>query len=206
MFLGTFMTTSEALVGLPNGDVTRTRSLARLVPSQRWRKSSILGINGVPAKPSVGEDDCVLKSFHNPYLMLNAEALALLDDDTQEPTDLHARLEVGRTLPSLRITQQDLLKYGYSSDCPRCTYTQLGDASSNPKHTDECRRRVYTCMYAADDYQLTRWLRQHPTDQATVGKSLDLQGPSFPASSSTSPAPVPPSATAQAPAKPQGKL
>ena len=42
VYLGTLMTSSEAIVGLPNGDVVRTRSVARLVPSQRWRKEAIV--------------------------------------------------------------------------------------------------------------------------------------------------------------------
>ena len=36
IFLGTVMSTNEALVGLPNGDVTRARGVARLRPDQRW--------------------------------------------------------------------------------------------------------------------------------------------------------------------------
>ena len=35
IFLGTLMTSNEAFTALPDGDVTRTRAVARLVPNQR---------------------------------------------------------------------------------------------------------------------------------------------------------------------------
>ena len=62
VYLGTMMTSSEALIGLPNGDVTRTASIARLIPSQKWKADAVLGITGTPAKPTKsGYDDAVLE-------------------------------------------------------------------------------------------------------------------------------------------------
>ena len=39
------------ILALPDGDVTRSRAVARLIPSQRWNKEAILAIKGVPSKP-----------------------------------------------------------------------------------------------------------------------------------------------------------
>ena len=126
------MTSTEAIIGLPNGNVTRTRSIARLIPSQRWRKDAVLGVKGVPAKPSMFEDDSVIESYDHPHLLLDDDARVALGGEEVEQTDLPLCLEHGRKLPSLRITQSDLLRYGYSGDCPRCIATQLADLSSTP--------------------------------------------------------------------------
>ena len=156
VFLGTLMTSTEAIVGLPSGDVVKTGSMARLIPSQRWRREAILAVRGTPAQPTLGEDDSVIESFHHPHLMMDAELHAKLDDEEIERTDTPLCLQPGRKLPSLRITQSDLLKYQYSDDCPRCIATQFGDLSLNPSHTGICRRRIYRAMYQADDPKLAR--------------------------------------------------
>ena len=63
-FLGTLMTSNEAIVGLPNGDVIRTNAIARLMPSQRWKPQAVLGITGTPAKPTAMDyDDSIIESF-----------------------------------------------------------------------------------------------------------------------------------------------
>ena len=62
------MHSTEALVGLPSGDVVRTNSIARLMPSQRWHPESLLNITGVPAKPTALDyDDSIIESFTNPH-------------------------------------------------------------------------------------------------------------------------------------------
>ena len=53
VYLGTMMTSSEALIGLPNGDVTRTASIARLIPRQNGMhrvSSTSLVLHLVPRK------------------------------------------------------------------------------------------------------------------------------------------------------------
>ena len=54
-FLGTMMTSNEAIIGLPNGDVTRPRSVARLVPSQRWRPEVMLKITGTRIRQAIND-------------------------------------------------------------------------------------------------------------------------------------------------------
>ena len=101
IFLGTIMSSNEALIGLPNGDVTRARSVARLIPSQQWEPERILAITGTPAKPTAsGFDDAQLESLFHPHLLLDAEQVALMDED-REPVDtgMHLCLHVDRRLP-----------------------------------------------------------------------------------------------------------
>ena len=115
MYLGTMMTSNGAIIGLPNGDVTRARSVARLVPSQRWRAEAIMSIEGTPAKPTKsGYDDAVLESLENPHLLLDAEQREMLDREDPSDTDMPLCVHLDRKLPSLRITKEDLQRYGYT--------------------------------------------------------------------------------------------
>ena len=67
-------------------------SIARLVPSQRWRPAAILAISGTPARPTaLDHDDAILESFSNPDLMLDSEQRALLDQEDVPDNDLHLR-------------------------------------------------------------------------------------------------------------------
>ena len=178
VYPGTRMTSNEALLGLPNGDVVRTRSIARLVPSQRWKRESVLAIRGTPAKPVLrGEDDTIIESFSNPHLHLDAELQAQLEDEEQAPSDLPICLQPDRKLPSLRITKQDLHRYGYTPGRPRCLNTELGDTITNSNHWDSCKRRIYRVMYRDDGPNLHCWLRDHPSDTTKVGQSLLDPGP-----------------------------
>ena len=123
---------------MPNGDVTRTASIAGLFPSQKWRTDAALNITGTPAKPSKHDyDDSVIESFSNPHLAIDAEQKALLDDDGPLDPDLPLCLHVDRKLPSLRIVKADLDRYGYTEGCPRCAPTQLGVVQHiNSNHWD----------------------------------------------------------------------
>ena len=185
------MTSNDCLIGLPNGDVTRSRSIARLVPSQRWKKDAVLAIRGTPSRPLLrGDDDSIIESVGNPHLHLDAELKAKLEDEEALPTDLPECLRPDRKLPSLRVTKSDLDKYGCTEGCHRCTNTQVGDTLSTPNHWDSCRRRVYQDMFLANDPKMHKWLKDHPTDPGNVGASVGLTPSPAAASSSTSPTPT----------------
>ena len=70
MFLGTLMTSNGARTALPDGDVTRARSIARVVPSQRWNTEAVLAIRRVPAdpRPKNPADDNAIETLQNPHL------------------------------------------------------------------------------------------------------------------------------------------
>ena len=48
IYLGTMMSSNEALIGLPNGDVTRARGIARIRPDQRWDLTLVNKLRGTP--------------------------------------------------------------------------------------------------------------------------------------------------------------
>ena len=51
----------------------------------------------------------------------------------------------------IRITKRDLIKYGYSPNCPRCLDLEAGIPRSNRHHSDECRLRVYLNYHDHND-------------------------------------------------------
>ena len=57
IFLGQSQTSNESYIGLPNGNVVKTRSVCRIVQSGRWDSKLILSIKGLPGKPSVSQQD-----------------------------------------------------------------------------------------------------------------------------------------------------
>ena len=132
------MTSNEAFIALPDGDVTRTRAVARLVPSQRWNKHAILAIKGVPSRPRPKNpaDDSVIESYRNPHLNLDAELRQKLEQEDESAADMPLCLHDGRKLPSLRITRSDLERYGPTIGCPRCLDIGLGIFSTGASHNE----------------------------------------------------------------------
>ena len=57
IFLGQSQTSNECFIGLPNGNVVRTRSVNRVVQSGRWDAKMILGVRGLPGKHTVAHQD-----------------------------------------------------------------------------------------------------------------------------------------------------
>ena len=90
VYLGTLMTSNEAVIALPDGEVTRSRAVARLVPSQRWRKEAILAIKGTPARPRPTNhaDDARVEAFANPHLSIDAELREKLEKHAELALDL----------------------------------------------------------------------------------------------------------------------
>ena len=191
IFLGNMMSSNEAIVGLPNGDVTRARGIARIRPDQRWDLALVNKLQGFPWLPSKGEDDSVLECMDNPHMYIDAEQRKLLEGELDvEESPIPRWLSGERSLPSLRITKGDLDHHGFTPGCPRCLDTQCGLKHITTNHTDECRSRIYKAMWRQGDANLSKWLRDHPDNQAKVGPSVaearaqDLESPGH--------APIPP--------------
>ena len=51
------MTSNEYYLGLPNGNVVKSRSVTRVVPSGRWDSKSILGVKGIPGKLTMSVEE-----------------------------------------------------------------------------------------------------------------------------------------------------
>ena len=118
IFLGTAPSSNEMCVGAEGGTIIRSRSMCRVVHEHRWSADPILKIAGTPMKPNPSSDgpadDVWIEETVNPH----------------EPADLDVELVVRpakageelrkKTANRIRITKNDLLRYGYTHDCPKC--------------------------------------------------------------------------------------
>ena len=101
-------------IELPNGDVTRPRSVCRVSEDRRWNKEAIQRLAGTPMHPNPMDDDHddpdSIEATFTPHAGLDSE----LRQDFQQEEPQGAQREEGR----LRITRADLQKYGYSEKLP----------------------------------------------------------------------------------------
>jgi len=178
---------AEAVNGLPDWDVARTRPAAKRIHSQWSKKEDVDTTPGTPTRPTCGEDDSITEPFDNPHPHRESELLAKLEATDRVPSDLNACLRHGRTLPSLRVATADPDRYGCTEGCPRCFNTQVGGTQYNCKRWDACRRSAYQEVYHADGSEIHSRLRGQPTDTAKVGPSVGLSASPAWANSSTFP-------------------
>lgn len=196
--LGTLMSSNDSFIGLPNGDVTRARGIARIRPDQRWDGSRLQTITGVPGRPHDTDDVSILETLVRPHIYLDDDERAALDQEDGNPPDLQPELAANRKLPSLRITRADLNKHGYHVGCLRCTGIRLGDFLTGNTRSDECRRSRHAKMGRAREPKLLRWFKGRPGRTLQFDKTTDLEPtkttdaesePATPASSSSSAGP-----------------
>ena len=142
VYLGTLMGSNECLVGLPNGDVTRASGVSRVRADQRWKPRLLQDLTGTPGRPHSKDDDSILESFNNPHLHLDAEEIALLENEHELSDGLPPQLGNDRQLPSLRITRADLDRYGHhgdASDAPISNWGTTAPLTITATHADaEC--------------------------------------------------------------------
>ena len=56
MYPGLPNVSNENYIGLPNGNVVKSRSAIRVVQSGRWDKNAVFVVQGIPGKPTVTRD------------------------------------------------------------------------------------------------------------------------------------------------------
>ena len=140
--LGTAPSSNEIYVGAGGGTVIRSRSMCRVVHEHRWSADLILKVAGTPMKPNPSSDepadDVWIEETVNPH----------------EPADLDVELvalpaEAGQELRKkaanrIRITKNNLLRYGHIHDCPKCIDLHANKNFTGRRHTEECRWRLYS--------------------------------------------------------------
>ena len=109
--------------------------MCRVVHEHRWSADLLLEVAGTPMKPNPGfdgpADDVWIEETVNPH----------------EPADLDVELvarpaEAGQELRTkaanrIRITENDLLRYGYTHDCPKCIDIPANKHFTCRRHTEE---------------------------------------------------------------------
>ena len=214
IYLGTTLTSNEAYVALPDGNVTRARALTRIRPDQRWRADIIEKITGTPQIPSAVADDSLLEAYADPHVHLDKEQQELLDredglpDTDAAPSLADATLE--RAPPRLRITQRLLNNYGFTHGCPRCDDLDAGKRNTNKHHSEFCRSRVYTDMKenndpVYDELRSSSDKRPRPTSTFATATQLEpIPATTPPAQAPEAPAPPPRPSPAAKESKPEG--
>ena len=148
-FLGVSGSSNEVYVADASGQVLKTRSIARVVASNRWVAQAVLGVSGTPGNHTTvraaDASSSHIEEHEDPHVDADAGDRALVDVEDEE-RKRRAKLLV-------RITQRDLRLYGYHDGyCPKCSALQRGQ-KNNVKHSDECLLRLYLAFKEAGDYK-----------------------------------------------------
>ena len=150
VYVGDAASSNEYYLALPNGNVVKSRSIVRVVPSGRWDQRSLLAVQGIPGKLTISDDsdDVDIEAF--------ADAHENLDDAERDARD--SEVADSRAMDSsciggdegmkgmdqqIRITRADRRKYGYTPHCHRCLDIEAGAYGTKAHHSDKCRLRIY---------------------------------------------------------------
>ena len=137
-FVGVSNNSNEIFVADSNGDIIKTRSIARVVAPSRWDAEAIRKVRGTPVQffsvNVEGEDSGHVEECLEPHVDADAAARDVADLDEAEKKK---RAEV-----LTRITGRDLRLYGYHPGCQKCEDLQKDRRSIRP-HSEECRLRIY---------------------------------------------------------------
>ena len=173
IYLGCATNSNECYVANVDGDVLKSRSVARVVADARWDADAIQKVKGMPGK-LIGHSIAHAEFEHleehlDPHV--DADAADRNHADVEES-------EVKKKVDELRINMQDLRLYGYHpGPCPRCEDIQRGVKRSFKHHSAECRNRVYQAIIDAKDprhkYLLTKGQTQDPEVAEDLKLSMD---------------------------------
>ena len=172
--LGIAPNSNEVYVATVDGDVTKTRSVARVVEASKWDPKAIEKIHGVPGKttsiPIAHADHPHLEEHLEPHIDGDAA-----DRDAVDREDGEARND-------FRITDRDLRLYGYHPGCPRCEAARAGQGGRKgfKPHSAECRWRLYEAWRDNHDkkFRYVEHLFKEPAQAVPVNvgaEGLDLE-------------------------------
>ena len=150
--LGMSTNSNEAFVALSNGNVIKSRSLARVVSASRWDARALNNIKGIPGDLTpVGLEDIgpQIEESLSPHLDADADSRQQADDAEPAVDSSKRQMEW-----QLRISAKDLRNYGFTDGCRRCADLQSQEPTRFRNHSDECRLRIYLEFKENDDH---RW-------------------------------------------------
>ena len=138
---------NECYVANVDGDVVRTRSVARVVEASRWDLKAVEKIRGLPGHTVViGQAHAGAEPIEEslePHVDADHE-----DRFAQDVEDDRKK----RNAEDVRITMRDLRLYGFHPGiCLRCDDCRRGNPGSWHRHSDECRWRIYKAYRDAGD-------------------------------------------------------
>ena len=124
MWLGVRDESGEIIVGTPDG-VVKARDFKCLGSSaERWNSESIMNFVGTPWEPILGKvDDSIPVRVHVPE---EGEPILPNPDTIGTP-----KLDIRRRM---RISREDVVKFGYTINCPGCKAISRNALAQN--HTE----------------------------------------------------------------------
>jgi len=126
VWLGKRFSSEEHVVAMGGGRVVRARAVRSLPEASMWVKEDVLGIIGVPWKPSGVLEGDGEKLPEVPRVFIEAE----------EP-------DVATKSRGMKIMPKHLGRVGYTKNCPKCHDLASGERSLTSRgHSAECRKRV----------------------------------------------------------------
>jgi len=133
-YVGFKTNSHEYWVATEAGDVTKTNTIKRRPPSERWNAEAVRGVRGVPW--DTGE-----KKARVSQEMLEEEKEAL---------DVPVEQVIQPKVRAFKITRLALDRFEYTPLCPGCETAQ--GKRQQGTHTLECRRRLEKAMGEDDRY------------------------------------------------------
>ena len=144
-YLGVSTNSNESYVGLSNGNVVKSRTIARVVEASRWDPEAVFKVTGIPGDmvPSGQEDiNPEVEASEMPHIDGDAELRDQADRDAPMEGK-HSRAKKSSDIRQAKITNRDLDLYGYTGSCPRCKDLIDKVANPNRNHSNECRFNIY---------------------------------------------------------------
>ena len=137
VFLGRASNCDQNYIGLANGSIATARAIARLVPSLRWDSGKVGAVTGMPMDHKTRDYD-VIEEDAAPH---------------NHPEPLEDSEAIGVEKRRLRITLEELQKYGFTPGCRRCALHRQGlhGRAKELRHDEACRSRIYRAIRAAKD-------------------------------------------------------
>ena len=198
-FVGLSTNSNEALIGIANGNIVKSRSVARVVQASRWDKDAVLAIKGIPGflTPSGPEIiDARIEESTSPHTEGDAEAREQAESALPAEATASDERKARGPFTVKKITNRDLYNHGYTSGCRRCDDLMNGAVNPYRHHTDECRLRIYLSWRDSGDpkYESVRHIIEPETSPpAPVPVDMDME---------QMPPPTPEDSVGQAPETP----
>ena len=130
IFLGYRARSNEAFIGTPAG-VIRCRTMHRKPPQERWQPQEVQAIRGVPW-------DMIAPD--SPELPAEQQLRPIVDGQQPIVPEALAEGENNKNKRNFKIFKTDLIKHGYTRNCPGCNAAMAG-RTPQPAHSSVCRDR-----------------------------------------------------------------
>jgi len=162
VFLGVNRRTGEYFIGTADG-VARARDVYRRAENERWDRAVLDQVIGVPWNLEPNKEENEEDGTERPRAIAG-----------ERPGPRQGDEDGVEVVPRrMKITREDLEKYGYTQGCKGCIHSRLRRPAR--VHTDECRRRIEEKIKAEEEGNLRRARQEAAEHRQTeyIAKELE---------------------------------